>query len=131
MSTELIHIAIDWQTPPSHARIRIINGNLSGGRVSRGDGTFRDVELIKTSDLPLRLELGIEAHNLAPGANPTMVQVRAKTASFSLLPRDVSTTSPICIPAYGVAVTLAEDSRSFSQIRDEIARNGWQTTLQR
>src|SRR3954452_18973851 len=119
MSNQRVNIAIEWRSAPHPTRIEIVRGRIAEGRVARGTAHFCDSALLDSSG-PVRLELAIDADGLGPGANATIVRVRADGSSFSFLLRDVSQTQPIVIPPYGVAVTTQEDRRSFESIRDDI-----------
>ena len=123
-------IAIEWKTAPGEGRVEVINGKLLGGTVARGPGILSDAEF-SCSARPCRMELGIDADNMAAGANPTMVGVRAPRNPFTFLLRDVRKESPILMPAYGVAVTTADDKRSFEEIREAVRERRLLTNLQR
>ena len=126
-----VKVAIEWRAAPAEASLQIVRGSLTEGRVVRGEGRLQDGRLYGSPGLPLRLVLSIEAANLAAGANPTLLHIGAAQNSFSFLLRDVTSAHPIFIPAYGVAVTTADDPRSFAQIEDDIRDRALLSNFQR
>jgi hypothetical protein len=64
------------------------------------------------------------------GSGATLVAVSAGRTSFSFLLRDVSSKTPIWIPAYGVAVTSAEDARGYGDIVQSIQAVRGRTVIQ-
>jgi hypothetical protein len=66
-----------------------------------------------------------------PGAPATRVRVRAGEADFTFFLRDVRSDWPIWLPAYGVAVTTADDARDYGQLVEAIRARGLQSELDR
>ncbi len=125
------HIAIEWKAAPPDAAIEIERGSIRRGDIARGKGQFRDGRFSGSAGEPVRLELLIDADGSAFGADPTVVRIHGCEHPFAFMTRDVFALAPILIPAYGVAVTTVNDTRSYSEIRDAIAAKGLLSNLQR
>ena len=124
-------IAIDWNNAPGEGRIEVVRGRVVRGEVAKGQGTFSQGHFSSASGGPLRLNLTIEAEHLGEGAFATRVSVCGVANPFTFFLRDVRRDYPILIPAYGVAVTEAEDRRSFGEILCQSQETGLLTALQR
>jgi len=112
-----MRIVVQWQTSPGKGAVELQNGRLQELCVVGGRGKAKG----ETFDIPegssAKLEISIPGARVAPGANATMLMVRwSGITSFSFFLRDVQRERPIWIPEYGVAVTTADDSRSYEEI---------------
>ena len=124
------HIAIDWEAAPGEGHIEITRGRIVGGEVVKGEGTFSQGHFSAPGG-PFRLIITVEADHLGEGAFATRVSVCTAANPFTFFLRDVCQDYPILIPAYGVAVTEAEDCRSFGEILRQSREKGLLTHLQR
>ena len=129
MSTT-VNIAIAWKALPGKGQIEIINGTLLNSCLTEGTGTFKDESFSCPQASQGRMELSIAADNLNVGANPTMVAIRCESVPFTFFLRDVQPDQPIHIPAYGVAITEADDKRSLAEIQQSIQSKGLQSNLE-
>ena len=68
---------------------------------------------------------------VAPGPYATRVTVCADEIGFSFFLRDVCAKAPIYIPEYGVAVTEADDKRSYEQVAGDITSIGGKSNLEK
>ncbi|NLD88646.1 MAG: hypothetical protein GX633_10390, partial [Clostridiales bacterium] len=68
-----------------------------------------------------RLDIEIDGAKLTNGAFATVLTVRARENPFSFFVRDVRSDYPIYIREYEVAVTDAEDCRTYEEITKDIA----------
>lgn len=123
-------ISVLWNRSPAQAVFEVIRGDLREGRVVGGEAEIRDRRFTSSQAGPVRLELTIDAEGGAIGANPTLVQVKNGLQSFTFMLRDVRRDFPIFIPAYGVAVTSVDDSRSYREIQQAIADKKQLSNLQ-
>ncbi len=123
-------ISVLWNQSPAQAVFEVIRGDLREGRVVGGGAEIRDRRFTSSQAGPVRLELTIDAEGGAIGADPTLVQVKNGLQSFTFMLRDVRRDFPIFIPAYGVAVTSADDSRSYREIQQAIADKKQLSNLQ-
>ena len=76
------------------------------------------------------------ACRLEPGPRPSLLSVeiesnKAGSGPFSFFLRDVNAEQPIYIPAYGVVVTAAGDTRGYAEIAETVDGNGLITGLGR
>jgi hypothetical protein len=71
-----------------------------------------------------RTEMEVEGDTHAYGPEAPVVRVEHGKHPFSFFLRDVRDAWPIYIPAYGVAVTSADDRRTFEQIAADIRSRG-------
>ncbi|MHB0946690.1 MAG: glucosidase family protein [Sedimentisphaerales bacterium] len=123
-------VKLVWKTLPLKGRIEIINGTLLSGRFWGNPGKFENDTFSCPKPLPGSIELVINADNIDMGANPTMAHIHTESNPFTFFIRDVQKGRPIFIPAYNVAVTTADDNRSFDAISNDIQSKGLQTGLE-
>ncbi|WP_391573170.1 hypothetical protein [Cohnella sp.] len=107
-------IRVIWRQKPGEVSIVVANGALLEKRFE-GAG-----------DLLLRVQ-----GTTVVGAGTSVVSVQSKTNPFSFFLRDVDKRFPIWIPEYGVMVTQADDSRSYSAIESDIRAKGLMSNLAR
>jgi hypothetical protein len=130
-SMSTLEIAILWNNCPNAGLIDIGHGSCELMKLVQGAGTTNGNAFALTGSEPHRMELRIQADSLSPGALATTVSVRSEEKPFTFFLRDVSKKTPIYIPQYNVAVTLASDSRSFSCIQNDIADKGLKSKFDR
>ncbi|RAV23141.1 hypothetical protein [Paenibacillus contaminans] len=129
-------INIVWIKGPAEGRIEVMNGSLLKVRVKSGDGHAEGESWNSTGDGPLTLELTID---MLPSNGGTGGESKGKTLvsvvdclhPFSFFIEDVHTAYPIYIPEFGVAVTAAEDLRSYEELQADIERRRLRTNLQK
>jgi len=124
-------ISIEWKAGAPTGQILVANGALSEIKIVRGKGSVQTADHFAClKDTPCRLDLGVKGTNVEYGKGGTIVTVADKEHPFSFFLRDASRDQPIYIPTYGVVVTTAEDTRSYSEIVDAIRARGLQTKLE-
>jgi len=116
-------IAVVWDRGPVEGRVEVIDGTLDSGQSSR---TFRAPQSISP-----RLEVRFGDARVAAGAHPTMAQIHCEKSPITVMVRDVSSSTPIWVPEYGVAVTEAGDSRTYAQIVKSVKAKKLRSGLQR
>jgi hypothetical protein len=79
---------------------------------------------------PAKLEVAIIPTPVDAGL-PTLVTVNTPPQGFTFRLEDVDTTYPIFLPALGVIVTDASDTRPYAEIATSIRQRGTTTQLQR
>lgn len=114
-------VAIVWRGGRPHGEITVTDGAVRNGPAA----------FAATRNGAFRVEFEIEGNAQRYGSGATVVRVDDGANPFSFFLRDVRKQRPILIPAYGVAVTQAEDSRTYQQIVEAVAAAGQQTKLQR
>lgn len=100
---------------------------VSGSIELRNQGT-----LLQRPDFQVvdgKLSVCVEDARLEPGAYATIVTVRT-TQPFSFFLRDIRADMPVYIPEYGVIVTTQDDTRSYQQLKAQIASGGRRTKLE-
>ncbi len=125
----IAHVAIVWQTAPGPGQIEILNGRLIEATIDQnGVAASLDAGRFNATH-PARLRLQMEVDNDAAAA--TVVHVRTARHPFTFLAHDVCSKSPILIPEYAVAVTTADDARSFEEIHRSIRSRELKSNLAR
>ena len=110
-------IAIEWKGGKPKGHISLTDGRLLSLKISRGRGSVEnDNQFSSSEDSPFRLEVSLLGTEGKHGPGATIVSVGTETQAFSFFLRDVNDQSPIFIPEYGVAVTTADDLRSYSEL---------------
>ena len=125
-------IAVVWKAGPGATRgtLRVRHGTLGAARLVVGSGRVGADGFTISSAGPCRLELEVRDARLAPGPDATMVTVAAGERPFTFFLRDVHRDTPIYIPDYGVAVTEANDGRSYAEVGEAVAKRGLRSSLQ-
>jgi len=124
LAAEPRSIAVVWRDPGSKGSIVVRRGEIShpgSGDVS-ADGRFSCAN-------SRRIELTINGSDALPNSQRTLVTVQDEKDPFTFFLGDVMPDYPIFIPAYGVAVTEAQDLRSYEQITADMRSRGLRTTL--
>lgn len=128
-----IKFAIEWKSSPTSGTIRLTRGTVEEIKAVRGEGSVSDAGDTFAVNGAFRLEVAVAAEE-ATGEDPVIVTVETNNNPFSFFLRDIHTAAlagcPIYIPAYGVAVTAADDERSYAQIEEDIAATGLKRNLQ-
>lgn len=125
-------IAIEWSAGRPQGEIRIVHGTLLDLKIVRGQGTIQGPSrFLAAQEGPFRLEFQVRGSEVSLGKGSTLVSILTSKNPFSFFLRDVSSNHPIFIPTYRVAVTLADDRRSYPELQDAIRSRGLQTNLQR
>lgn len=114
---EDIAIAIIWESLPRTGAVEITNGTLVRMSCSTSHVDVEGKTFTTTGDDPGRMEITLHANDLNVGANPAMVHIKCEPHAFTFFLRDIKHNRPVYIPAYGVAVTVSDDARSYSQIK--------------
>ena len=122
--------AVIWRQGPQTGTVETVNAGLAQARIATGDGRVEGAQFAVESAGACRLEIAIEAPPSPAGGRPALVTIRAREHPFTFFARDVDRRYPILIPDYGVAVTEAEDERSYEQIENAVRDRGGSTALQ-
>ncbi len=83
-----------------------------------------------TSAGACRIEITVTGSHLEAGPGATMVHVKTAAHPFTFLLRDVNRLFPVFIPEFSVAVTDAQDQRSYEDIEKDIDSAGLKTKVQ-
>ena len=120
---------IVWASGPHSGDVEVDFGQLSGLHADRGtaDGARFEIPASERGGLVIT----VSGARLDPGAFATLVQVQSSGQGFTFFLRDVSRDTPIYIPEYGVAVTRADDLRSYVEIEAAIRARGLVSDFQR
>jgi hypothetical protein len=125
-------ICVEWRAGRPEGEVNITGGSVTGLNVGRGEGVLPGANrFVANADSPFRLEIQVDGSDAAYGPLAAIVTVKTTRNPFSFFLRDVRTDHPIYIPEYGVAVTNADDARTYQQIGDAIRARGLQSKLER
>lgn len=122
-------VSILWKEGPVSGTIALFNSGRIEKLASAGNAQITGSQFTLGNG-ERRLDIEITGAQAETGPFATVVNVRADKGPFSFFLRDVSDAWPICIPQYGVAVTVAGDERSYDGIVSAIGAGGLQTRLQ-
>lgn len=118
-------IAVVFRDGGEGGSVEVERGTLLGVDGVRGQNHF------KSGAAPFRrVTLSLEGDSSAYGSRTTIVSLAGSRHPFTFFLRDVDRQFPILIPAYGVAVTEAGDSRSYEQIASEVQGRRLQSKLE-
>ncbi|MFA5203128.1 MAG: hypothetical protein WC708_01875 [Lentisphaeria bacterium] len=123
-------VTIAWDQGPVKGGIAVRHGRFRGAKLLQGRGTVTGAAFAGAGSGPIRLEVTVDQVQLAAGAFATTVSLQTGANPFTFFLRDVTREQPIFIPAYGVAVTTADDPRSYAEIAAAIRRRHLRTVLQ-
>jgi hypothetical protein len=123
-------IAIEWAGEQPAGRLAVEKGRLTALKIIKGQGHIDQDAFSFQSQGDCRLEVCLEDARVEEGADATLVHVQTDRHPFSFFLRDVSTATPMIVPAYGVAVTQADDPRTWDQIAASVRGRGLRTSLQ-
>lgn len=113
-------IAILFQCQVTDGQIHSHYGKLTDLKACCGCET-NDNAFCLCGDGPFRLEAAFTDVKNDEGAFATRVNVKTDCFGFSFFLRDVNSSHPIFIPQYGVAVTSADDLRTYAEVAEVIA----------
>lgn len=125
-----MEIAIEWKNGRPKGRISVTAGQLLNVRVAVGKGSAEKDSFSSSSDSRFRLAVSLIGSDARYGPGSTLVCIETERGAFSFFLRDVDRQAPIWISHYDVAVTTAEDLRSYSELEHDILRHGLRTRLQ-
>ncbi|MCU6711200.1 hypothetical protein M6D81_21125 [Paenibacillus sp. J5C_2022] len=120
--------AVEWKKGPSRGSVSTNYGTVSTA-IIRGIGEAEGSSFF-TDGSSIRLEVTVRSEDLQ-GAQAILVNIDTSEHPFSFFLRDVNKAYPIYIPAYGIAVTQAEDDRTYEQIQHDVKSLNLITDLQR
>jgi hypothetical protein len=121
--------AVLFRQGPVKGQFEVTHGRCDDVRIAQGSGQCEGPNFDLTSTGPGRVEATLAEASTAPGSNATIVTLRCKRP-FSFFLRDVNPATAILIPAYGVAVTAADDPRCYADIESDVRGRGGLTALQ-
>lgn len=116
---EIYHCTLLWRSAPPQGRIEVTHGGLSHLVTPNGD-IQADNGFVFSPGLPARLEIALQGVALESGAFATRISVQTAEHSFTFFARDVSSTSPVWIPDYGVAIMPGRSDLSYPDVETEI-----------
>ncbi len=127
------YIAIEWENNPIQGHVHVTNGQISRFEFAKGEGQFLLDRFVMESNGSCRLQLVIEeySNSFVNEELKTIVTIATDTNPFSFFLGDINQACPIYIPDYGVVVTEACDSRSYTQISEQIRNKGLLTNLEK
>ena len=105
-------ISVIWKKPGMSGTLELTNAGAL------------DIESFALAADENRLNITVTDAKLIPGAFATVLAVRAAENPFSFFVRDVNADFPILIKEYEVAVTTADDPRSYDEIFLSIVSKG-------
>jgi hypothetical protein len=121
IAAESRRIAILWEKGFPQGEIMVSRGLLLDLRAAPGRGeTLTTGRFRSTAEGPFRLEAEVNGSVVSHGPAATLITCQTPSHSFSFFLRDVRQESPIYLPAYGVAVTEASDSRNYHDVERTI-----------
>jgi hypothetical protein len=124
-------ISVEWNSDRPKGQVLVTDGSLLEITIARGKGTLQGGNRFAAAqDGPFRLDLKIAGTETRYGKGSTIVNLDTAKNPFSFFLRDVDRQYPIYMPAYSVAVTAAEDSRSYPEIEKAIRARGLRKHLQ-
>ena len=123
-----VNIAVEWKKGPSRGTVSTTVGKINAAIV-RGSGKSEGA-CFSTDGSPARLEVTLQTED-AKDLQSILVKIDTPEHSFSFFLRDVNKAYPIYIPAYGVAVTQADDDRTYEQIELDVKAMNLVIELQR
>src|ERR1700733_14154740 len=129
-STIQREIAIAWRRGRPRGEVQVSGGRLLSLSLLTGGGSAGEGRFSSATEEPFRLKLSLEGVSSRYTTNPTIVSVITEKNPFSFLLRDVDRRFPICIPEYGVVVTVVDDEQSVAEIEATAAKGGGRTRLQ-
>ena len=103
---------------------------LGRGGLEVDHGTICGASSFDRSDTHGRLEIEVDADSFSFGKFPAIARFCSDRVAFSFFVRDVNSSWPILIPGYEVAVTTADDPRSYVEILGAVEHNGLKTVLE-
>ncbi len=121
-------IAVEWRKGPIRGNVSTTAGIISAA-IMRGSGKSEGA-CFSTDGSPARLEVTVQTED-GKDSRSILVKIDTPERPFSFFLRDVSKAYPIYIPAYGVAVTQADDDRTYEQIELDVKAMNLVTELQR
>lgn len=121
--TYIKKVAVIWKKDKSEGTVEVVNGRLlTIYPVPKTGSTKRGSFRIRCSPCRLTLEVEGFTDRITEGATRVMVDNPDGPFTFNL--DDIHKDYPVYIPAYGVAVTQAEDPRSYEEIEKGILDRG-------
>ncbi|MDW7657510.1 MAG: hypothetical protein SCM11_10100 [Bacillota bacterium] len=123
-------IAILFQNNVTEGQIQINNGNLTDLKSSCGCDT-EESRFCLCGDGPYRLEATFDDVKNDAGAYATRTSVKTAFFGFTFFLRDVNSNNPIYIPQYGIAVTSADDLRTYTEIADAVSCSAGMSELEK
>ncbi len=130
-STTQKKIAIEWKSGRPKGQVNVRGGKVRSLKIASGLGSIEDGNRFSSSeDSPFRVDLSLEETEEGYGRDAAIISVATETQPFSFFLRDVHRQFPILIREYGVAVTTADDPRSYSEMEQDILGRGLRTRLQ-
>lgn len=122
-------MAVEWSKGPVKGGISVTGGTIVEEKIVKGSGGVSQGSF-STDGEAIRLEFVVETTSGEESTNSAIVTIDTEENPFSFFLRDVHKQYPIYIPAYGVAVTEAEDGRTYGQIEEDIRSKGQLSNLQ-
>lgn len=127
----------------AQVRVEWKEGTLLSGTVQVQHGVLRKIELsvrkgkVKANAFQLSsgsrpgIGITIDSAQTGYGTGATVVSIKTAKIPFSFFLRDVTSSSPIYMPDYGVVVLTATDRRSYQEVETAVRSRKMMTKLQR
>lgn len=117
-------VAVTYRDSVESGRVEVERGTLVSVNGVPGETRFQCA-----SPSTGRVTLVLDGDSSEYGSQSTIVSLAGSRHPFTFFLRDVDRRYPILIPAFGVAVTEADDSRTYSEIEAEIRGRGLKSKL--
>lgn len=131
-SQKAVQVRIEWKegTSPS-GTVQLRNGVLRKIELSAGKGKIKANAFQIGSGSRPGILIAIDSARTEYGTGVTVVSIQTAKKPFSFFLRDVTSTSPIYLPEYGVVVLPVTDKRSYQEVEATVHSRTTMTKLQR
>ncbi len=118
-------VIIKWNHFPTQGTVSVKNGILRNLKINKGDGSIKkDNTFLFNGGEMAELLLEIDSAQLEFGPLTTIVTIETPKQGFSFFLRDVNIANPIYIIDKEVIISEWNDSRSYSNIVNDIQKKG-------
>ncbi|MBD2757634.1 glucosidase family protein [Spirosoma validum] len=131
-SQNVVQVRVEWKGGTSlSGTVQLQHGVLSQIELSAGKGKIKaDAFQVVSGNRPGIL-ITIDSAQTEYGTGATVVSIKTAKNPFSFFLRDVTSSSPIYIPDYGVVVLTATDRRSYQEVETAVRSRKTMTKLKR
>ncbi len=131
-SQKVAQVRVVWKEGASvSGTVHLQNGALTKVAFLDGKGKIKSNNFQFTSNGMTTLQISIDSVHNNYGTGATVVSIKTAKNPFSFFLRDVSSTSPIFMPNYGVVVLQDTDKRSYQDVEIEVLSRKLRTKIQR
>lgn len=131
-SQKAVQIRVEWKEGSSPSgTVQLQHGVLRKIEGSAGKGKIKASAFQLGSGSRPGILITIDSARTEYGTGATVVSIKTAKNPFSFFLRDVTPTSPIYLPDYGVVVLNAADRRSYQEVETAVRSRKTMTKLQR